>query len=66
MMDRGNLIVLITKIHDRTGKLVSVHHQEQAYFENFVMGSDAAEFVNKVKRPSAKQTEKNVERCRVR
>ena len=36
-------------IHDRTGKLVSVHHQEQAYFENFVMGSDAAEFVNKVK-----------------
>ena len=36
-------------IHDRTGKLVSVHHQEQAYSENFVMGSDAAEFVNKVK-----------------
>ena len=24
-------------------------HQEQAYSENFVMGSDAAEFVNKVK-----------------
>ena len=36
-------------IHDRTGKPVSVHHQEQAYFEHFVMGSDAAEFVNKVK-----------------
>ena len=36
-------------IHDRTGKLVSVPSQEQAYFENFVMGSDAAEFVNKVK-----------------
>ena len=36
-------------IHDRTGKPVSVHHQEQAYSENFVMGSDAAEFVNKVK-----------------
>ena len=36
-------------IHDRTGKPVSVHHQEQAYFENFIMGSDAAEFVNKVK-----------------
>ena len=36
-------------IHDRTGKLVSVHRQEQAYFENFVMGSDAAELVNKVK-----------------
>ena len=27
----------------------SVHHQEQACSENFVMGSDAAEFVNKVK-----------------
>ena len=26
-----------------------VSHQEQAYFENFVMCSDAAEFVNKVK-----------------
>ena len=36
-------------IHDRTGKLVSVHRQEQAYFENFVMGSDAAEFVNRVR-----------------
>ena len=36
-------------IHDRTGKTVSVHHPEQAYSENFVMGSDAAEFVNKVK-----------------
>ena len=28
---------------------MSMHHQEQAYYENFVMGSDAAEFVNKVK-----------------
>ena len=36
-------------IHDRTEKPVSVHHQEQAYFEIFVMGSDAAEIVNKVK-----------------
>ena len=36
-------------IHDRTGKPVSVHRQEQAYFENFVMGSDATEFVNKVR-----------------
>ena len=35
-------------IHDRTGKLVSVHRQEQAYFENFVMGSDATEFVNRI------------------
>ena len=36
-------------IHDRTGKPVSVHRQEHAYFQNFVMGSDEAEFVNKVK-----------------
>ena len=36
-------------IHDRTVKPVSVHHQIQAYSETFVMGSDAAEFANKVK-----------------
>ena len=36
-------------IHDRTEKPVLEHHQEQAHSENFVMGSDAAEFVNKVK-----------------
>ena len=36
-------------IHDGSVKPVAVHHQEQAYSENFVMGSDAAEFVNKVK-----------------
>ena len=36
-------------IHDKTGKPVSVHLQEQAYFENFVMGSDATEFVNQVR-----------------
>ena len=36
-------------IHDRSEKPEAVNHQEQAYFENFVMGSDAAEFVNKVK-----------------
>ena len=28
---------------------MSVHHKEDVYFEKFVMGSDAAEFVNKVK-----------------
>ena len=36
-------------IHDRTEKPVSVHYQEQTYSKNFVMDSDAAEFVNKVK-----------------
>ena len=36
-------------IHDRTVKLVSENRQGQAYFENFVMGSDAADFLNKVR-----------------
>ena len=36
-------------IHDGSGKPETVDHQEEAYSENFVMGSDAAEFVNKVK-----------------
>ena len=36
-------------IHDGSEKPETVNHQEQAYSENFVMGSDAAEFVNKVK-----------------
>ena len=31
------------------GKPETVNHQEEANSENFVMGSDAAEFVNKVK-----------------
>ena len=36
-------------IHDGSGKLEKLNHQEEADFETFVMGSDAAEFVNKVK-----------------
>ena len=36
-------------IHDGSGKPENLNHQEQANFENFVMGSDAAEFVDKVK-----------------
>ena len=36
-------------IHDGTGKPVSENFHEQAYFEIFVMGSDATEFVNEVK-----------------
>ena len=51
-------------IHDGSGKPETLNHQEDANSENFVMGSDAAEFV--VKKPSAKQTENNVERCRTR
>ena len=36
-------------IHDGSGKLETVDHQEEANSENVVMGSDAAEFVDKVK-----------------
>ena len=36
-------------IHDGSGQLDSVNSQEGANSETFVMGSDAAEFVNKVK-----------------
>ena len=36
-------------IHDRSGQLDSANFQEEADSETFVMGSDAAEFVNKVK-----------------
>ena len=53
-------------IHDGSGKPVKFNSQEAADSETFVMGSDAAEFCGQSQRPSAKQTEKNVERCRVR
>ena len=36
-------------IHDRSGKPETVNHQEEANSENFVIGSDAAKFVDKVK-----------------
>ena len=36
-------------IHDGSGKLDKINSQEGADSETFVMGSDAAEFVNKVK-----------------
>ena len=36
-------------IHDGSGKPEKLNYQEEADSENFVMGSDAAEFVNKVK-----------------
>ena len=36
-------------IHDRSRQPDGVDYQEEADSENFVMGSDAAEFVNKVK-----------------
>ena len=36
-------------IHDGSGKPEKVKSQEQTYSKIFVMGSDAAEFVDKVK-----------------
>ena len=51
MIDQGNLIVL--------------NSQEVANSETFVMGSDAAEFVNKVK-DQVRTRQKNVERSRLR
>ena len=36
-------------IHDESGKPETLNHQEEANSENFVTGSDAAEFVDKVK-----------------
>ena len=52
--------------HDRSGQPDNANSQEVADSENFVMGSDAAEFANKVKDQVRKKTEKNVERCRLR
>ena len=43
-------------IHDGSRKPETVNHQEEANSENFVMGSDAAEFVDKVKDQVRKQT----------
>ena len=36
-------------IHDRTGQPVSENLQGKAHFENFIMGSEITEFVNKVR-----------------
>ena len=52
-------------IHDGSGKPETLNHQEEANSENFVMGSDTAEFVDKVK-DQVRSRQKNVERCRVR
>ena len=54
------------RLHDRTGQLVSENLQGKAHFENFVMGSDATEFVNKVKdqvRNRQKRMSKVAESC---
>ena len=53
-------------IHDGSGKLETLNRREEANSENFVMGSDAAEFVDKVKDQVRYRQKKDVERCRVR
>ena len=46
------------RLHDGSGQLDSANSQEEADSEIFVMGSDAAEFVNKLKDQVRKKTEK--------
>ena len=53
-------------IHDGSGQLDSVNFQKEAESETFVMGSDSAEFVSKVKDQVRNRQKKNVERCRFR
>ena len=48
-------------IHDGSGQLDSANSQEEADSETFVMGSDAAEFVNKV---IDQKCEKDRKECR--
>ena len=53
-------------IHDRTGQPVSENIQGKADFENFIMGSETTEFVNKVRnqvRNRQKRMSSNAENC---
>ena len=52
-------------LRDRSGQLGKIHFQEVAESTNFVMGSDAAEFVNKVN-DQVREKDNKVERCRIR
>ena len=50
LLDRNAHSVMYGEmIHDGSGKLEKLNHQEEADSKTFVMRSDAAEFVNKVK-----------------
>ena len=51
-------------IHDRTGQPVSENLQGKAHFENFIMGSEITEFVNKVRNQVRIRQKKNVKHCR--
>ena len=55
LLDGNAQSVRYGEIHDGSGKPEKLNHQEEAESENFVMGSDAAEFVNKVKDPVRKR-----------
>ena len=51
---------------DGSGKPEKLNHQEQANSEDFVMDSDAAEFVDKVKDQVRYRQKRNVERSGVK
>ena len=53
-------------LRDRSGQPDGVNYQEEAESETFVMGSDAAEFVNRVNDEVRKRQKNNVQRCRRR
>ena len=53
-------------LRDRSGQPDNVNSQEAANSQNFIMGSDATEFVNRVNDEVRKKTENNFQRCRRR
>ena len=53
-------------LRDRSRRPGNINSQEVANSQNFIMRSDATEFVNRVNVEVRKKTEKNVERCRLR
>ena len=52
-------------IHDGSGQSDSVNYQEEAESESFVMGIDAAEFVNKVKDQVRKRQKRMSKRLQI-
>ena len=52
-------------LRDRSGFRANVNSQEVANIQNFIMGSDATEFVNRVN-DQVRKRQKNVQRCRRR
>ena len=52
-------------LRDRSGQPDNINSQEAANSKNFIMGSDATEFVNRVS-DQVRKRQKNVQRCRRR